>query len=717
MKALRLSAIVLIVGVAGQARAVTCGNGFLETFTQISAGKAHSCGLDSAGAIDCWGAAQAGQSTPPAGSFTEVAAGWTHTCAVTSAGTAACWGSNGDGRASPPAGSFTEVSAGKHHSCGLDSAGELRCWGRGATDSDCGDPAWECGQSDPPAGTFTAVSAGRHFVCAISQSGAVQCWGRDNHGQASPPAGSFAVVSAGWAHSCAIGESGAVQCWGRNNDGESDTPAGTFTAVATGSHHSCAVTSSGAIQCWGRDDDGQASPPAGSFTEVSAGRFHSCALASSGTVQCWGNPDDGRTAPPTLDQCDDGNTADGDGCSAGCVTEYCGDGIVQAGIEEECDTAGESAACDSDCTLAQCGDGHVNPSAGESCEDADSDDTDGCLSNCVAASCGDGHLHSGVEACDDGNTTNGDTCSGYCEIESTQTEGQQRCINALNKAAATLTKVQGKTDARCIKHAGKGKESDPQTCLWADRKGKVIRFQLKVARAQARSCIEFPDFGQADADLIARAVLAAELSLARDVFGADLNTALLAMDYDKAAARSQAGVARAYEKIVSARLDAFVRCKKAGLASGQIDSGAALAECFDEISADPKGRVAKARAKVAKHVTNKWRGSSLIETFTGRCVTAADGGEFAQCIGQMADCRACQMLNAIDGLSHSCDAFDDGVLNGSCWKRTPPVTGACPPPIVPGLCVPWCGADSDCPAGHLCCINACGSSCLTGFGA
>lgn len=44
----------------------------------------------------------------------------------------------------------------------------------------------------------------------------------------------------------------------------------------------------------------------------------------------------------------------------------CGDGVVQ--VDEECDTAGESAACNADCTIAYCYDGIVNRAAGETCE-------------------------------------------------------------------------------------------------------------------------------------------------------------------------------------------------------------------------------------------------------------------------------------------------------------------------------------------------------------
>jgi cysteine-rich repeat protein len=60
------------------------------------------------------------------------------------------------------------------------------------------------------------------------------------------------------------------------------------------------------------------------------------------------------------EECDDGNTTDGDGCSAGCVTEICGNGVVQAG--EECDDGNASNA--DACRAASCGDGFVRDCGG-----------------------------------------------------------------------------------------------------------------------------------------------------------------------------------------------------------------------------------------------------------------------------------------------------------------------------------------------------------------
>lgn len=109
--------------------------------------------------------------------------------------------------------------------------------------------------------------------------------------------------------------------------------------------------------------------------------------------------------------CDDGNTDDGDGCSAACE--------VENGFE----CMGEPSAC-----ASVCGDGLV--ASDELCDDGNTDDGDGCAATCepedgyectgqpsdCTGICGDGVLI-GDEACDDGNTDDGDGCSSACEPE------------------------------------------------------------------------------------------------------------------------------------------------------------------------------------------------------------------------------------------------------------------------------------------------------------
>jgi cysteine-rich repeat protein len=59
----------------------------------------------------------------------------------------------------------------------------------------------------------------------------------------------------------------------------------------------------------------------------------------------------GDGAEETPEECDDGNTVGGDGCSASCEDEFCGDGLVTS--VEECDDGGTIAGdgCDAACAL------------------------------------------------------------------------------------------------------------------------------------------------------------------------------------------------------------------------------------------------------------------------------------------------------------------------------------------------------------------------------
>ncbi len=165
------------------------------------------------------------------------------------------------------------------------------------------------------------------------------------------------------------------------------------------------------------------------------------------------------------EQCDDGNTTSGDGCSATCQDEkgwfcpsagepciqelYCGDGIVTP--PEQCDDGngvpgdGCSGTCQIEpnylCAIAGqpcqstivCGDGVVE--ANEACDDGDTTGNNGCAADCSQVTagwtcpntggactmvpipiCGDGIIDSG-EQCDDGNMSSNDGCSSSCVIE------------------------------------------------------------------------------------------------------------------------------------------------------------------------------------------------------------------------------------------------------------------------------------------------------------
>lgn len=123
--------------------------------------------------------------------------------------------------------------------------------------------------------------------------------------------------------------------------------------------------------------------------------------------------------------CDDGNTANCDGCNSSCTVIEpltCGDGIVCP--PEQCDPG--NGYCNPDCTTPRCGDGIINISAGaafglEACDDGDATHCGTCNGTCDGpgigpAVCGDGVVcgETWGETCDEVDAGGPSTCIGNC---------------------------------------------------------------------------------------------------------------------------------------------------------------------------------------------------------------------------------------------------------------------------------------------------------------
>lgn len=122
----------------------------------------------------------------------------------------------------------------------------------------------------------------------------------------------------------------------------------------------------------------------------------------------------------SAEECDDGNTTNGDGCSDACLFEG------SDACEYACDTSGASCSTDSDCEET-CTDGECSIS-GDSCATDDGSDCpyfsgDTCEISSTGTCCGDGIVASGVEECDDGNFVSGDGCSASCLNEGSSSVG------------------------------------------------------------------------------------------------------------------------------------------------------------------------------------------------------------------------------------------------------------------------------------------------------
>jgi len=150
--------------------------------------------------------------------------------------------------------------------------------------------------------------------------------------------------------------------------------------------------------------------------------------------------------PDYGEECDDGNSNDGDGCSSRCLLEPVADvsaggtcGNEQLDIYEECDYARAEDAdiCTPGCQLAgstisgyTCGNNNIDP--GEDCDDGNNSSGDGCSKECLWEGsdytfdqvqqipvCGNGEVEAG-EDCDDGDFESGDGCSSMCLAEGSQ---------------------------------------------------------------------------------------------------------------------------------------------------------------------------------------------------------------------------------------------------------------------------------------------------------
>ncbi len=313
----------------------------------VYAGAHHACFSTLNGinrSLYCWGENQIGESGKDSAFFPTVdrpdasqavtdirltgegvALGANHSCVIDGAERVRCWGTNADnqlGRGAIPgvpfnptivAGTNLQIAAlpiaGSNFSCALDvSNGQSAfCWGSNfdgqLTTLGAG---FETHQTEPVlAGSFSTVNswgAGSKHGCAASTSNIV-CWGNNAEGQVVPgfpggpelsPIGFIGpapviVVRAYAEHSCALYQTGAVECWGRNDAGQlgrfGDTqtpgdrapvtfdPGVTIAKLARSSakaRHTCAIDDENQIWCWGENADGQlgtAAMPPGYITQ------------------------------------------------------------------------------------------------------------------------------------------------------------------------------------------------------------------------------------------------------------------------------------------------------------------------------------------------------------------------------------------------------------------------------------------------------------------
>jgi alpha-tubulin suppressor-like RCC1 family protein len=273
-------------------------------FRDVTAGWSHTCGISTSGAAYCWGDNRVGQlgitgtlsgyAIPMpvrfADSFTDISAGFVHTCGVTASGNVLCWGVNArrqlsgtDQNSGRITQQFRRVAAGEFHTCALRTDSVAVCWGWNS--------AGELGTNAPLGATiptpaavagqlkYADIASGPRHSCATN--GRVDCWGLNGSGELgydpfvnpTTPAPvtssvSFTDVGIGNAHTCAIATNRSVYCWGaalfNGTSADTKVPTGpvggagrSYRVLSVGYEHTCAITLEGEVWCWGSNSHGQ----------------------------------------------------------------------------------------------------------------------------------------------------------------------------------------------------------------------------------------------------------------------------------------------------------------------------------------------------------------------------------------------------------------------------------------------------------------------------
>ncbi len=181
-----------------------------QTIRQISAGSTHTCALNQSGQIYCWGSNKDGKLGAGSNNsysdralsviglenaFVQVSAGGSHTCALDNAGKVWCWGDGKDGQTGQ--GNFEDqsvpvmvnglqtpaikISSGWYHVCVQTIEGKVNCWGKNTKGQLGNASTVSQAKPVPVVGLYDGVAylaAGGQESCAV-KGDTLYCWGDD----------------------------------------------------------------------------------------------------------------------------------------------------------------------------------------------------------------------------------------------------------------------------------------------------------------------------------------------------------------------------------------------------------------------------------------------------------------------------------------------------------------------------------------------------------
>jgi large repetitive protein len=290
----------------------------------------------------------------------QIASGEFHTCALNNAGNVFCWGSNVDGQlgngtetksitpvevlnpaGTAPLANVVALSAGQAFSCALTNTGTVFCWGADQV-GQLGNGTMNDNGLDLPVqvtGLTNAltIASGHYHTCAVTTAGAAMCWGDNSEGelgttennpdtpvQVTGLTSGVADVTAGSLYSCAVLTDSSAMCWGSGPLGAGPSTTGSFTPVSVlnpagtapltgvlevngGFDDACEILTDQNALCWGMNQDGDlgngmnsvvtlpipvtsvgSSAALSNVEQIGGGEDFICVMVVSGAIQCSG---------------------------------------------------------------------------------------------------------------------------------------------------------------------------------------------------------------------------------------------------------------------------------------------------------------------------------------------------------------------------------------------------------------------------------------------
>ena len=280
-------------------------------------------------------------------------------------------------------------------------------------------------------------------------------------------------------------------------------------------------------------------------------------------------------------------------------------------------------------------------------------------------------------------TTEIDMVPSTCALD--QTKAQRLCLDRMNRIAALHAKKQGHENMLCLANAsqgntdklgdaGMGQMQTAQDCLTNDVAERVAKDTTRAMKHEAKKCLadpaQLPDWSFMGA---ATALASAEgecIGTVEDLFGNDLDAAVIMMDADAEGARCQRdtlfGGNKLYDVLNKEALRTLKTEFKRNAADPPLFEWELQQRVFDALRADARGRIAKETARLATRVEKACENVAPAGAFPGSCNGAADAAELASCTAASSRCRMCRAFNATNDVHEDCDLFDNGGADASC---------------------------------------------------